>query len=94
MKAALALALSWLLISPAVTLGVPEEMLEHFQMAFGDETFGLMHDPDFGMVLEDPAQSGMPFMPSFTPTQQWGEQGPAAESDSDYILRVITICEK
>ena len=74
-----------------ITLGVPEAMLAHFQMAFGDETFGIMHDPEFGMVLEDPAQSGMPFMPSFTPTQQWGEQGPPAESDSDYAKRMTEL---
>ena len=75
----------------ALGLGIPPELAQHFQLAFGDETFKVMQDPEFGMVLEDPQRPGVPFTPAFAPTEHWGADGPLPESDSDYTKRMTEL---
>ncbi len=72
----------------SLSVGVSKELKEHFQMAFNDETFKIMADDDYGVVLEDPQQPGVPFTPGFTPSQKWGEDGPPGEADAEHKKRM------
>ena len=73
----------------AMRVGVPPEMAGHFQMSFDDETFEIMNDPDYGVVLKDPGQDGVPFAPGFVMHAEEG--GAPVEDPTEHDKRMAEL---
>ena len=68
----------------AICFGIPPALAEHFTCAFNEQTFQIMDDEDYGVVLEDPNLPNSPFGASFLP----GSNEPPSESEIEHEERM------